>query len=366
MAQKSPIEWTDYTSNPIYAVNRETNKRGWFCVKVSPGCGHCYAEALNVGRFGNKLHFTENNLEKVDFVLNEKELREIVKLDTRLATKGETAKLFLCDMSDIFLDKIPDTFLDEIFAVAALCPNITFQLLTKRIERARDYLKNIGSGSYRIFDLSKKYLPDWYKHKQGFFPFPLSNVHLGVSVENQKAADERIPLLLETPAAVRWLSCEPLLSAVDLTSLNRQVGSIIPHVHGFDSLRGSDWTYNDIRKTKDYYNKKNHVDWVIVGGESGNGARPCNIDWIRSIVRQCKAANVGCFVKQLGAQSVINYYDDLREEFFNNDEDWTPLNWDLDDGQPPLNTVVKFPKTNKKGGEISEFPADLQIREFPK
>jgi protein gp37 len=303
MPQKSPIEWTDYTSNPIYAINKETNKRGWFCVKVSPGCGHCYAENLNVGRFGNKLHFTENNLKKVEFVLNEKELLEIVKLDTRLAKKSETAKLFLGDMMDIFLEEIPDAFLNEIFAVAALCPNITFQLLTKRAERLNTYLNNIGNGSYHIFDLTKKYLPDWYKSKQGFFPFPLSNVHLGVSVENQKAADERIPLLLETPAAVRWLSCEPLLSEVDLEWVGK---SDHWDYTRWNCLTGEAFavanpnTDNEIAWDSIQPNGSNPIDWVVVGGESGNNARPMNPDWVRSIRDQCEAAGVPFFFKQWG------------------------------------------------------------------
>lgn len=143
--------------------------------------------------------------------------------------------------------------------------------------------------------------------------WPLPNVWLGVSVENQEAADERIPLLLQTPAAVRFLSCEPLLERVDLNRVPRLSHPCAPSLNG----RG--------------------IGWVIVGGESGPGARPCELAWIRSIVDQCRAAGVPAFVKQLGATPIRQTEDDQL--------------WHIE--------------RDRKGGDMNEWPPDLRVREFP-
>ena len=150
--------------------------------------------------------------------------------------------------------------------------------------------------------------------------FPLPNVWLGVSVENQRVADERIPELLATPAAVRWLSCEPLLEHVDLRLDEESLCGPGP---------------DDSRRTR---TGPNGLHWVIVGGESGPGARPCNVDWIRGIVQQCEAARVPVFVKQLGAYS----QDDLVEG-----TDWRRVYRD------------------RAGGDPAEWPASLRVRQYP-
>lgn len=168
----------------------------------------------------------------------------------------------------------------------------------------------------------------------------------GVSVEDQAAADERIPLLLQTPAAVRFVSCEPLLAPVDLTWIadpNEGTDGVI------DALRGQNWI---LRLDKDYsapcpidsreYTGQHYtkLDWVITGGESGPGARPCDVDWIRAIVQQCKAAGVPCFVKQLGA----NVFDSSLTA----------------SGRSESITYK-----NSKGGDPAEWPEDLRIRQMP-
>lgn len=306
MPQKTNIEWTDYSSNPIYAVHKKTGKRGWFCEKISPGCGHCYACQLNRGRFGNGLDFVPMNADKIDFVLNEKELFDIIRLNDRLAKRNERAKLFPFDMTDLFLSHHPDEYIDKFFAVAALCPNIDFQVLTKRPLRMREYFCN----------------PQYW---------PLPNVWLGVSVEDQQRAGERIPLLLQTPAAVRFLSVEPMLASVDLG--RRKCGS------GWD-----EWLTGRMHRRQSVWSGEPKIDWVIVGGESGgsNVARSFNIEWARSIVAQCKEAEVPVFVKQLGT----NPFEPSRYQKF---------------GDAGLNLK------DRKGGDPSEWPEDLRdVREFPK
>jgi protein gp37 len=190
-------------------------------------------------------------------------------------------------MSDLFGEFVPDEFIDRIFAVMALCPQHTFQVLTKRAERMRDYLGGKGLAQERRDHIAIEAmdLRDTLSERHGLLRFtdeqcciqpdrwPLPNVWLGVSVEDQRRADERIPLLLGTPAAVRWISAEPLLGPLPIL---------------YTSWGGK------------------RLDWVVIGGESGPQARPFNIEWARSIIAQCKAADVPCFVKQMGA----SFYED--------------------------------------------------------
>jgi protein gp37 len=150
-----------------------------------------------------------------------------------------------------------------------------------------------------------------------FGPWPLPNVWLGVSVEDQKTADERIPLLLKTPAAVRFVSYEPALGPVDFER----------------------W----VDRTTD----GSGIDWLIIGGESGPGARPCDIEWIRSAVRQCKAAGVAVFMKQLGAKPGKSIR--APDSDHSGRDYWEPIKL-----------------KSRKGGDPTEWPADLRVREFPK
>jgi protein gp37 len=319
MPNKTPIQWTDYSSNPIYAVARDSGKRGWHCSKVSSGCAHCYAEKINKP-FGTGLDYTAQNDSKVEFKLSEKECEAIRKLAIRCNKAGIRQNVFLGDMLDIFHKDISDDILNELFSgTLEICTSLTFQLLTKRIERAREYL-NWRWGEGRI---------------------PSRHIQIGTSIEDQPTADRRVPELLKTRAAMRFLSVEPLLAPVNLYNYLDRPG---PH------------------------DASQSISWCIVGGESGNGARPVDISWIRSIVGQCRVAGVPCFVKQLGAKPAVNYYDTgFREEYEAQGWDWPdPIDWDMRNGQPPLGSLVHIKFKNKKGGDISEFPDDLRVRQFPR
>jgi protein gp37 len=317
MGVTTGIEWTDATWNPL---------RG--CSRVSEGCRNCYAERVafrfrGPGQPYEGLAVLRNGQPgwagKVELV--EKHLLDPLKWKPVIAhlpdckrsfDKGNEycgctrpRRIFVNSMSDLFHELVPDAWIDRIFAVMALCPQHTFQVLTKRPERMRDYLcRREESG------------PAWRRHAvwnamasidEGLgMPepqWPLPNVWLGVSVENQAAADERIPLLLKTPAAVRFVSAEPLLGAVDMTLAVDGCpmrGRI--EVGTYDTLAGSWWPAlgNADAEYRGRQEELPHLDWVICGGESGPGARPMHPDWARSLRDQCKAASVPFFFKQWG------------------------------------------------------------------
>lgn len=223
MGNQTGISWTDATWNPI---------RG--CSKVSAGCAHCYAEKT-AHRFSGEGQPYEGLVEGGNWngrvVLVENHLEDPLRW-------AKPRRVFVNSMSDLFHDSVLDEWIDRIFDVMARATRHQFQVLTKRPARMRDYLKD-----------QDEILP---------------NVLLGVSAEDQSTADERIPILLETPAAVRFVSCEPLLSAV---SLSEVIGGL---------------------------------DWVIVGGESGPGARPIHPDWVRGMRDECVEAEVPFHFKQWG------------------------------------------------------------------
>jgi protein gp37 len=230
---------------------------------------------------------------------------------------GKPRRVFVNSMSDLFHEDVPTRFIDRVFAVMALCPQHVFQILTKRPERMRQYVAQVLDRKCvtRIAIAAERirpggaHTPEWlrnhaYQPASEVSP-PLPNVWLGVSVENQQYADERIPLLLQTPAALRFISAEPLLGPLDLQPAVRYAP----------------------------------IDWVIVGGESGPGARPFDLAWARSIVQQCQAAGVACFVKQVGAKPVFE--------------------------GTPVGVFEGYDYEDPKGGDPSEWPEDLRVREFP-
>lgn len=307
----SSIQWTDLTCNPIHLIREDNSHGGHWCRKISPGCANCYAEAQNQKsyfKFASKLPYTGTAPENLIF--NEKVLQELLKMRS-------PKKIFFCSMSDLFGEWIPDKWIDKAFAYMALASQHTFQVLTKRPERMRDYFRSCRNRvRFEAVGLGEKLglrLQQYEAYLTYDFEWPLPNVWLGVSVENQKAADERIPLLLKTPATVKFLSCEPLLEAIFLNK---------DYKHFRTANDGDKLTWLD------------YLNWMIIGGESGGGARHCNIDWIRSIVKQSQGTNVAVFVKQLGSMAVDS-----------------------------TSNQVKF--KDRKGGDLSEFPEDLRIREFP-
>lgn len=352
----SKIEWTGETWNPISG-----------CSRKSTGCENCYAETLTkrLGLMGNP---------KYQGLLNEQNrFNGVIKFDENALLiplkKRKPTTYFVNSMSDLFHENCNDEWIDKVFAVMGLAKNKgqIFQILTKRADRMLKYFSTpkrelIERWSNVSYDFGLTFRNDEedadavpchvFNIAEEFFPLP--NVWLGVSVENQKAADERIPLLLETPAAIRWLSCEPLLEQVNIERwllINWQCSGCRGYFSGGwkmtcpDCGRKEYWCgshkFNG-RKVESHPNFPAQdgigIDWVVVGGESGNGARDCEVHWIRKLVKQCQSAKVPVFVKQLGSKP---YVRDLIVSGY-------------------------LPISNKKGGNIEEFPTDLQIREYPK
>ena len=301
---KTTIEWTDYTSNLIKYRDPE-GRTVHGCIKVSPGCANCYASAWSArGLTGERDGaFTAKRQATLTPYFDDAEAQRILR--TRVTGK----RVFVGDMTDVFGEWVPDALLDRMFAVFAMRPDLTFQLLTKRPERMRAYVASErrdtqGAIAVTIREVvtPEQVTAAMQEHRTHVLRdvvqrrWPLPNVWLGVSVEDQAAADDRIPELLDTPAAVRFLSCEPLLEPVDLEPWLRRVATSGP---GWRMTGGSAMAIADIV-----------LDWVIVGGESGPGARPCDVGWIRDIVGQCRAAGVAFWAKQgPGYKSEMPFWD---------------------------------------------------------
>lgn len=274
MAEKSKIEWTDATWSPVVG-----------CSKVSEGCNNCYAErmACRLAKIGYQ-KFVEseqyNSLQNYCDVVDSKRWNGAIamrpnQLDKPLHWK-KPRRIFVCSMGDLFHPKVPFEFIDRVWGIAAVCPQHIFQWLTKRPEVMKEY-----------FERCRKQLPEIRT---------LKNLWLGTSVENQPRADERIPILLQIPVAVRFVSCEPLLEEVNVAN----------------------WGWRNTIK-----GMHPRVDWLIIGCESGPKRRPCKLEWVRDLVKQCKDAGVPVFIKQLDINGKVEH-------------------------------------------DINKFPKDLQIREYPK
>lgn len=245
MAENSKIEWTDHTFNPW-----------WGCTKVSQGCKHCYAETFASNRTQWKNLWGPSGERRRT---SEANWRKPLKWDREAAAEGVRRKVFCASMADVFEDR-PELYdwRVELFDLIDATPHLDWLLLTKRPE-------NVAPMTHVW-----RYL----KHHRAF----ASNVWIGTSVEDQKTADERIPHLLEIPATVRFLSVEPLLGPVDLFPY------LIPHFAADDPR---------------HFPRRNGVEWVIVGGESGPGARPMKQEWVRSIRDDCHGTGTAFFFKQI-------------------------------------------------------------------
>lgn len=273
----SKIEWTDETWNPIAARHRETGKIGWHCEKVSEACKNCYAEKFNgrgLPNGGTGLRYTRESRDQIEIV--ERNLEQ--PLHWR-----KPRKIFVCSMTDLFGEFVPFDLIDRVFAVMALCPQHTFQVLTKRPERALEWSK-VGRCAEAIITLRTRIegrspvVVPLENIPLGGSWYPLPNVWIGVTAEDQQRADERIPTLLQIPAAKRFVSYEPALGPL--------------HVEP--------WLTRERDPVDDDYQDFQGLDWVICGGESGPGARPMHPDWARSVRDQCAAAGVPFFFKQWG------------------------------------------------------------------
>lgn len=358
------IAWCDRTWNCV---------RG--CSRVSEGCRNCIAErqaarfsgkrgmlnedppVTDWGPFHGFVQITNGHPQwtgKVELV--EKHLED--PLHWR-----KPCKVFVNSMSDLFHEALPDEAIDRVFAVMALCPQHTFQILTKRPERMLEWFSRWTTKRFT-------YVRRGVTFEAGEWPYP--NIWLGVSVEDQKTTDERIPLLLQTPAAVRFVSYEPALAAVDFAKYFDE---------GLECNYCNRWRGTEETGTPDgneedpgflcpecgeavaHLPLDELLDWIIVGGESGPGARPFDIAWARNTIEQCKAAGVACFVKQLG----VNPYDSdcptcHGKGTYVANTDMGPGGFPCDCGGCGTELKLK----DRKGGDWNEWEPGLRVREFPK
>lgn len=363
MADATPIEWTDATWNPITG-----------CTRVSEGCRNCYAEVM-AARFSGPGQWGEGlarivrhpNGKTIDHRWTGKLRFNDRALDLPLRWR-KPRRIFVNSTSDLFHEDVPDEWIDKVFAVMALSPQHTFQVLTKRPERMREYIHPRPSA--RGPCVQDRIEAIYYANHQYPSAWPLPNVWIGTSIEDQATADARIPHLLDTPAAVRFVSAEPLLGPLDLRAHFPRPWKIDQRRRDWDSFdwpawvpdrareqiedfwqidygRGPDawlraavengfpplgtrgeyktclngqpivagrviYAWNNIACVLDdsgdlhvvsggsYTPKPPQLDLVIVGGESGPGARPMHPDWVRSLRDQCQAAGVAFFFKQNG------------------------------------------------------------------
>jgi protein gp37 len=344
MSENTKIQWCDYSWSPWEG-----------CTKVSPGCLNCYAEERDKrhliepvdhwGKGAPRRRTSESYWEQpirwnaiaspsvcsgcgktnpseswLRFPCGEICCSETCwmeaypKLPLELKQSYRRPRVFpsLCDPFD---DEVPIEWLVDFLALIRSTPNLDYLLLTKRPESWRKRLSAIGGAyDFGVGCLSE----DW------LYGNPPQNIWIGVSVEDQRRADERIPKLLEIPAKVRFLSAEPLLGPIDLTKAD--------YFRDARTEPAGGW----------FGSKLSAIDWVIIGGESGRGARPCHVGWIASLILQCKEAGVAVFLKQLGANVIGPHSDGVGLKL---------AIWKL---------------RHPKGGDPSEWPKDYRVREFPK
>lgn len=301
---KTSIEWAQETWNPLAG-----------CKEISPGCTNCYAAVMahRLAAMGQeKYKGTTKKAASGKVTWTGKINFDPSALMIPLKRKKPTT-WFVNSMSDLFHADVPDEYIDKVFAVMALCPQHTFQVLTKRAERLPRYFQSLQAAAddhaprtvskqfsaanvinIRMFARDSRPGGVFGQAISPSTPWPLPNVWIGVSVEDQSRADERIPHLLQTPAAVRFLSCEPLL------------GPLVLIKHWYTTHNWHNWLTGQtgIGRTEDSAQLHNHpetgkkIDWVICGAESGHGARSMEEQWARDLKDQCVAAGVEFFLKQ--------------------------------------------------------------------
>lgn len=315
MSEKTNIAWCDSTLNFWEG-----------CTKVSAGCQHCYAEARDKRFTGGKLwgkgaqRRKSKSAVKLAFKLNEQpwicdecgnaEVGTVMGIckQCKQQRTWHRRRIFSLSLGDWLDSEVPIEWLAEMLDTIRQCDQVTWMLCTKRPELWASRLRAIGAcqaatGSINSCEEFFLWLDDWLQGR------PPKHIILLTSVENYQAADERVPELLKIPAACRGLSLEPLLEPL------------------LGLVDVSHWTIEG---------GSGGIDWLIIGGESGTKARPCNVDWIRSLVEQGKNSGCATFVKQFGANSF----------------------------RPSQGEVIKYLR-DKKGGDPTEWPADLRIQQWP-
>jgi protein gp37 len=298
---KTNIEYTDEVSNPLMArpIGDETVKIGTFCEKpdAEGTCRNCWAEVLNL-RFGNRLAFDKSNRPKIEWVKREKEMSRLLMRNRQKPESkrnpGNPLMVFCCDTFDLFQPSITDELRDWVFDNYDGCTNLVLQIQTTYPAKMCHYLTT----RYGENDLPPQY---W----------------IGISAGTQSWLNRHISYLRMIRARVRYIIFEPLLEKINIGEFSHFIPDGFTYVKGYD------------------------IHQVIIGGESGTNPRPCDLEWIRDIVRQCRSANVAVLVKQLGGNAYQSPERDGATGFF-------------------------LSLLNIKGGDINEFPADLKIREFPK
>jgi protein gp37 len=324
MSDGSSIEWCDASWQPVLG-----------CTRVDHRCDNCYAIGV-VHRGMSEQHrgltkLRPKNASRPGMDWNGTVRLQPDKLSEPLRWK-RARRIFVCSLADLFHEKVPFEYVAAVFGVMAACPQHTFLVLTKRPERAHEFFawaSTRSNGEAVMEPDFKCHVHAWETLRSPFerTGWPLPNVHLGVSVSDQKTADDAIPKLLQCPAALHWVSAEPLLGPIDLTQ------SVAP---GWPGQR----------------KPGPRLEWIVVGGESGPRARPCAMEWIDAIIGQCQTAGVPVFCKQLGSvvvseERTVDDPDD--QKFFGLKDRWA---W-----------CAGF--RNGKGADPEEWPEDMRIRELP-
>lgn len=343
MAAKTSIQWSDATWSPlrvrvrndaadiaraknytslIQISEKMAGRVGQHCEHVSDGCLKCYSgtwqgRCLTSG--GTGLPFDRRSRDLVEPFVDEKTLSDPLRWKT-------PKKIFVENQSDLFGEWYADEMIDRVFAVMALADHHTYQVLTKRVDRMLSYFM-AGMSHFdprrRIQDVL-----DGMGHRGVadalIDRWPLPNVWIGVSVEDQKTAASRVDILRQVPASLRFISQEPQISHID-------------------------WTPNMLHG----------VSWLIVGGESGPGARPFDVQWARDTVAQCQRSGTACFVKQLGGKPFVRNRSDYPA--------WpgNPTFTIMTMNEPQVYPRQVVGLKDRKGGDMSEWPVDLRVRQFP-
>lgn len=308
MSDGTAIEWAEMSWNPIRARSLATGVVGHYCVKVSPGCLHCYAERLQAWPIGSGIRYAAQDRGSVDLYLDEAALEEPTR-------KKRGRDIFPCSMTDLFADFHPDEWIGRMFDVMYRTPQHRYQVLTKRAARMRDFI--VGANG------------------AGNNAFAFKNVWFGISAESQDAWNERAPFVDEMRSLGfnTWASCEPLLGEIDIG--------------------------------------RHRVGWAVIGGESGPGARPTYAPHVRSLLRQFQRAGTRVFVKQLGA-NVRDRNDAGFDGCEPGSWPLTPEGYELhveDDVHGYIERYqgaeVRVRLQHQKGGNPAEWPEDLRVRELP-
>lgn len=321
------IQWCDSTWNPIVGCTQVINGD-----PTSSGCLNCYAQRQAYRNQAMRLRGYQDVAKKTSKgnIVWTGQVNLVLEALAKPLQRQKPTTWFVNSMSDLWHNSVPFAWVDLIFGIISLCPQHTFQILTKRPERMLAWSEQTHRDDWANAVIHHAWQDVAHRvsstsalnqaiRKPGF---PLPNVLLGVSVETQAAANERIELLLQTPAALRFLSCEPLLEEVDLTTVRCLDEAMTqPGVKFYPAQPLG--TFNALDAG---------ISWIIAGGESGYNARRCSVDWIRALVRQCQVTGVPVFVKQLGTQ-------------------WAKASGTMD--------------THSKGGDPSVWSEDLRVRQFP-